>query len=162
MIIDSLKNIGRYRGCFRGLDVLIDWLGSNDPAQLELGRNEILGDKVFANVMEATTRKPEDASYEWHRSYIDVQMDLEGAECFKVAEGEVNVTAEFDEADDFGLCQAAPVNGDVLDGSLEHGHFAVFMAGEPHMPTLALPGTEPAPVKKICFKLLADELWDEV
>ena len=39
--------------------------------------------------------------------------------------------------------------------------FALFVAGEPHMPTLEFPGDGAQPVKKICFKLLADAYWEE-
>ena len=59
MIYDELKNVGRYRGLYPNLDVLIDWLDGRAPEDLRdlpLGRNEIAGDDVFANVMEAQTR----------------------------------------------------------------------------------------------------------
>ena len=70
MIYDGLSALGLYRGLSRGLDVLIDWLDGNDPASLPIGRTEILGDKVFANVMNARTRTPEDARFETHRRYM--------------------------------------------------------------------------------------------
>ena len=56
MIYDGLDVIERYRGLSRGLDVLIDWLGKNDPKDLPLGKTEIDGSRVFANVMEAKTK----------------------------------------------------------------------------------------------------------
>ncbi|WP_322152164.1 YhcH/YjgK/YiaL family protein [Paratractidigestivibacter sp.] len=161
MIVDSLSNIGRYRGFSRGLDVLIDWLGANNPAELDLGKNEILGSKVFANVMEATTREPADGQYEWHRRYIDVQMDLEGEERFFVTPGKIEVRTPFDELVDAGLGVAADGNDDVIEGSLANGHFVVFVPGEAHMPTVVPAGVTTGLVRKICFKLLADEFWDE-
>ena len=63
MIYDQLSNVERYRGLYKGLDVLIDWLGEHDPAQLPVGRNDICGDKVYANVMEPTTRPLSEAHY---------------------------------------------------------------------------------------------------
>lgn len=51
MIYGALGDIEEYRGMLKGLDVLIDWLEENDPAELEVGSHPILGDKVFANVM---------------------------------------------------------------------------------------------------------------
>lgn len=161
MIYDGLSVIGRYRGVSRGLDVLIDWLAENDPAQLPLGKTRICGDRVFANVMEATTRTFEEARFETHRRYMDVQIDLEGAECFKTTPGAMVAIEEFDEATDGGYCQPAPDNHDLLDGTLEQGHFVVYMVGEPHMPNLVVPGCEVGPIKKICFKVLADAFWDE-
>ena len=49
-----------------------------------------------------------------------------------------------------------------LEGCLAGGRFAVFMFGEPHMPNLVTPGSEPGPIKKICFKVVGDQVWDEV
>ena len=131
MIYGALGDIEEYRGMLKGLDVLIDWLEENDPAELEVGSHPILGDKVFANVMAPTTRPEAEAHYETHQRYHDLQIDVEGREAFKVA-------------------------GDLADDK-----FALFVAGEPHMPTLEFPGDGAQPVKKICFKLLADTFWEE-
>ena len=48
-----------------------------------------------------------------------------------------------------------------IAGDLADDKFALFVAGEPHMPTLEFPGDGAQPVKKICFKLLADAYWEE-
>lgn len=157
MIYGALEDLGRYRGMYRSLDILIDWLAQNDPAELPLGSNPIAGENVFANVMEATTRMPEDAHYETHHRYMDLQIDLEGREAFKVALGEQTLVEPFNDADDFELVDAAGS----IDGNLADGKFAVFMANEPHMPTLVYPGDGPSPVRKICFKLILDEYFQE-
>lgn len=162
MIYDGLGAIGLYRGLSRGLDVLIDWLEQNDPAELPLGKTQIDGERVYANVMNAKTRTFEDARFETHRKYMDVQIDLEGAECFKTTPGETVSAGEFDVQGDKGYCHEAPGNDDLLDGTLEGGRFAVFMIGEPHMPNLVVPGQEVGPIKKICFKVVGDQYWDEV
>lgn len=102
MIYDGLDVIERYRGLSRGLDVLIDWLGKNDPKDLPLGRTEIDGSRVFANVMEAKTKRREDARFEFHHRYADVQIDLEGEERFFTTPGATDVTVEYDETADKG------------------------------------------------------------
>ena len=140
MIYGALGDIEEYRGMLKGLDVLIDWLEENDPAQLEVGSHPILGDKVYANVMAPTTRPEAEAHYETHQRYHDLQIDVEGREAFKVATGSLTLVQEFDEKDDY----------DLVDSD-----------GEPHMPTLEFPGDGAQPVKKICFKLLADAYWEE-
>ena len=162
MIYDGLGAIGLYRGLSRGLDVLIDWLGANDPAELPLGITQIDGNRVYANVMNASTKYEKDARFETHRKYMDVQMDLEGAECFKTTPGATVPAGDFDEATDKGYCHAAESNDDLLEGCLAGGRFAVFMIGEPHMPNLVTPGSEPGPIKKISFKVVGDQFWDEV
>ena len=50
---------------------------------------------------------------------------------------------------------------ELIAGDLADDKFALFVAGEPHMPTLEFPGDGAQPVKKICFKLLADAYWEE-
>ena len=84
MIYGALGDIEEYRGMLKGLDVLIDWLEENDPAQLEVGSHPILGDKVFANVMAPTTRPEAEAHYETHQRYHDLQIDIEGREAFSL------------------------------------------------------------------------------
>lgn len=158
MIYDGLDVIARYRGLYKGLDVLIDWLEHNDPDALPVGSNEIDGKRVFANVMEATTRHAADAQFEAHKKYMDVQIDLEGEECFKTLPGKLSWDEQVE--DDF-LLESNDTAG-ALDGTLAGGRFALFMIGEPHMPTLVMPGSEPSPVKKICFKVVGDQFWDEV
>ena len=168
MIYGALGDIEEYRGMLKGLDVLIDWLEENDPAELEVGMrtapgeagagsHPILGDKVFANVMAPTTRPEAEAHYETHQRYHDLQIDVEGREAFKVATGSLTLVQEFDEKDDYDLVDSdASIAGDLADDK-----FALFVAGEPHMPTLEFPGDGAQPVKKICFKLLADAYWEE-
>lgn len=158
MICDGLDVIERYRGLYKGLDVLIDWLAEHDPAELPLGSNEIDGARVYANVMEATTRVPEGAQFEAHKKYMDVQIDLAGTEAFKTIPGKL--TWDEQAEDDFLLEQADLSRA--IDGVLGQGRFVIFAIGEPHLPTLVAPGGAPAPVKKICFKVVGDQFWDEV
>lgn len=162
MIYDGLSALPLYRGLSRGLDVLIDWIAENDIHELPLGKTCIDGERVYANVMNAKTRRVEDARFETHRKYMDVQVDLEGYEWFRTTPGAVVPNGEFDVDTDKGYCLAAEGNTDMLEGSLENGRFAVFMVDEPHMPNLVAPGAEPSDLKKICFKVVDDRFWDEV
>lgn len=157
MIYDGIDAIGRYRGLYRGLDVLIDWFGEHSLDELEVGKNEILGDKVYANVMNATTR--EGAHYEVHHKYMDVQVDIDGRESFKVTPADIEFEAPFNDEEDFA--KGNPAEGsDAIEGTLDNGRFALFAINEPHMPTCIFGDDGPQPVKKVCFKLLADEFWD--
>lgn len=152
MIVGSLQDLPLYRGLYQNLDTLIDWLADNDPAALDCGRHDIDGDRVYANVMEAVTRPESEAHYETHRRYMDLQIDVEGREAFKVSLGPTTVVQPYDEESDFDLVDAP----DGIAGDLDRGCFAIFMAGEPHMPTLQFPDDGERPVKKICFKILVD------
>ena len=161
MIYDGMSVIERYRGLYRGLDVLIGWLNEHDYNALETGRHEILGNKVFALVQDAKTRTYGNARYEVHRRYMDVQVDIEGNERFFVTPGPTEPLEDYDEASDKQYVKAAPDNGDEIEGTLEKDHFAIFVANEPHMPNVVCATTEPVAIRKICFKILADKCWDE-
>ncbi len=156
MIYDALSGIEAYRGLNKNLDTLIDWFAHNDPVDLPLGKTLIDGEKVFANTMEAKTKLPQDARFETHRKYIDLQMDLEGVEDFATTRGGLEPLTEFDVEGDKGFWKAAEGNDDVLVGTLGKGRFAIFMTGEPHMPNLVHGDAEVGPLKKICFKILAE------
>lgn len=161
MIYDSLSHLNRYRGFSKGLDLLMDWIAKTDLTQLPVGRSEIDGSRVFALVQDATTRRYEDARYETHRRYMDVQVDLVGEEHFMITTGPTAEVGSFDESSDKGYCLATSDNHAEIEGALKLGHFVVFMIGEPHMPNLVAPGTDPYPLHKICFKVLGDQFWDE-
>ena len=50
---------------------------------------------------------------------------------------------------------------DILGGTLSHGHFVMYVPGEPHMCNIVMPEAEVGPIKKICFKVISDRYWDE-
>ena len=52
MILDSLKNLDCYKELNPNFAKAIEFLKNSDLANLPLGRNEICGDLVYANVME--------------------------------------------------------------------------------------------------------------
>lgn len=152
MLYDALENISRYRGLYKGLDVVIDWLENNDLQALPLGRTDILGDKVFINIAEANLRLAESAQYECHKKYIDLQIDLIGSEAFKMCSGGFEWTKPYNEETDGGLGNGR----EGCCGRLGDGMFVLFPADEPHMPNLE---TEDKKVKKAVFKILRDELF---
>ena len=79
--------------------------------------------------------------------YMDLQMDIEGCEDFKVPSSYCQDEKGFDDAADIGFGDG-PV-GDL--GHLGGSKFALFLAGEPHMPTLS--NGSCTHVKKAVFKI---------
>lgn len=152
MILDELAHIDRYRGLNPNLDTLIDWLGGHDCRELPLGRTDIDGDRVYANVQEVETRRVEDARFETHRHYLDVQVDLAGREAFRIGQGELTGRTAYDDTHDIDFCDAERF----VEGDLDSGRFAIYLVGEAHMPNLAFPGDGVRQIKKICFKVLAE------
>jgi YhcH/YjgK/YiaL family protein len=86
MIYDRLENAGRYRGIAPVLDELISYLEEHDVQQLPEGRTELDGERLLINVMKCTYRTLEEAEYEVHRDYADVQVSFTGDESLAVAQ----------------------------------------------------------------------------
>lgn len=63
----------------------IAFLRDNDLDALPLGRTEIKGDDVFANVMEYETVDADEKDMEAHKLYYDVQFVVRGEEALYVA-----------------------------------------------------------------------------
>ena len=137
MLYDTLENLNQYTGLFPNLDKAIDFIEDNDVSALPLGRTEIDGDDVYVTVMEAEPTPGEGRAFETHSRYMDLQMDLEGAELCEVALGDV----------DFALWNGAASAALVLG----EGRFAVFMVEEPHKPAIKAQGCDK--VKKAVFKI---------
>ena len=76
-------------------------------------------------------------------------------------DGKSQVTVEYDETADKGHCLASEGNDDILSGTLANGHFVMYVPGEPHMCNIVMPEAEVGPIKKICFKVISDQYWDE-
>lgn len=154
MIYDRFEELSKYKGCFKGLDTLIEWAKTNQVQDLPLGKTEIDGERVFVNVMVAETRKPEMAKYEVHRKYMDLQLDLEGCESVQVAKTFTFDEHGFDFQADIGFG-----TGEVgVIGHLGQGNFVLFLPEEPHMPTLSI--QKCTLVKKVVFKILKDEFYE--
>ena len=102
MIVDTLQNIGRYRGLHPNLDTAIRWLADHDITALPNGRTGVDGDRVFIHVMDADLRPAGGAAFEEHRRYADLQIDLTGGEHWGWAD-DAAPEGDFAPEKDFGL-----------------------------------------------------------
>lgn len=145
MIYDYLSNIGIYRGICKNLDTAITYLIATDLYSLPLGRTEIDGDKVFLNVMEATTHDLTEESYELHRVYMDIQMDIKGCEVIGTALDGITPLGEY--KPDFQRARAEMG----ASCTMGPGRFIICMPGEAHAPG-GCQG-QPMPVRKCVVKV---------
>ena len=102
MIYDLLENIGRYRGICPNLDTAIRFLMDTDLNTLPTGKTEIDGDRVYLQIMDAVTHELTEDSYEIHRAYMDIQIDLDGCEVIGTALDQVTPAGEY--SPDFQAC----------------------------------------------------------
>ncbi len=87
MIFDTAKNLDFYRnlGVEDRYAKAVDFLKNTDLEKLEPGKYEIDGKNVFANVVEYTTIPWEEAKYEAHHNYTDIQYVISGSEIMTYA-----------------------------------------------------------------------------
>lgn len=78
MIIDKLNNCSRYNCLHKFFKPAFDFLTTNNLADYEEGRYDILKDEVYLMVSNAVGRGKAKSSLEAHRKYIDIQVALSG------------------------------------------------------------------------------------
>lgn len=131
MIFDELNNIGKYQGISQHLDTAIAFLQKTDIHTLPLGKTIIDGENVFITVMEVETKEKEELRFEYHKEYMDIQMDLNGTEAFYIGLEKKDCGEPFREADDFGFCEV----GQSVECIMGAGKFIICMPEEAHMPS---------------------------
>ena len=132
MILGVLKNKERYYSLHKGFKQAFDFLDKSLLNEPESGKHEILGDSIFAVVMQYDTTPSKEAMWEGHRKYIDIQFVLSGREIVEWADiSDALPTAVYDEEKDFFDC------GEVGKGTeckLSKGYFAILYPEDLHKP----------------------------
>lgn len=148
MIADRLVRWSRYfdRDPWRGA---FEYLLSLDATTAD-GMYELQGRHVFARVMTYLTKHEDGAILESHRTYVDIQVALDGPEriAWFPVEG-VQPLAPYDEAKDvIHYRHPACAPGQVI---VEPGHFIVLFPTDAHMPQLV--AGAPRLIKKVVVKV---------
>ena len=87
-------------------------------------------------------------TYEAHRVYVDIHVDVVGSEKVYVSDiSEMNVTKEYDAEGDYLLADGKPQA--IVD--LKAGYFCVCLPNDVHMPMVA--DGQPAKITKAIYKV---------
>ena len=114
---------------------------------LPLGRNEIDGDELYANVVEYETKS--EGVYEGHKDYVDVQYIVSGCEDMEfINAAYAKVKKPYDKDGDYALFEDASFASRV---TVHAGEFAVFFPDDIHKPSLATENC--SNVKKVIVKV---------
>jgi YhcH/YjgK/YiaL family protein len=133
-------------------DKAFNFLKSNDISELELKRYDIDGNNLYAPVSEYLTKNEEDARYEAHQKYIDIQYVVSGKELIGVAP----VSQKKDELEPYDATK------DVEFLTVAHGEnhlaipdrFFIFFPEDAHRP--GLKDGESSLVRKVVVKVKID------
>ena len=151
MILDQAKNLDFYKtlGVGDRYAKAIQWLKDNDLAALENGKYEIDGKDVYANVMSYTTLPWEEAKYEAHENYSDIQYVVSGAETMTYAPADtLPPTGPYDAQKDVIKFDNSNPG---LKVPCQAGDFMIFFPWDGHKPKAA--SGEPCEVKKVVVKI---------
>lgn len=146
MILDTIDNFGKYLSLNSNFAKALEFLQNSNLAELPLGRNEICGDLVYANVVELKAKSKEEAPIEIHRKYIDVHVPLSGDEVIGYTPLNELPYADFVEEDDAALYPASLLARDYFNVKI--GEFAIFFPQDGHAPAIT-----DKPLKKIIIKV---------
>ncbi len=147
MIKDKLKNAQLYYPLSENLKKGFEWLKSQDLTNIESKKYVIDGDDVWANVQEYETK--ENAKYETHRNYIDIQYMIKGKEFVGVTDKSNCTTCE--EYNSETDLEFMDINTQEDYQVLNEGDFLVFYPTDAHKPSIN--PNEKLKVKKVIVKV---------
>lgn len=126
------------------------FLRTTDLEALPLGNLPIDGDRIYANVQAYTTLPDEEAPFESHRNYFDLQYVVSGQEAFGyLPVADCTPSTEYDAARDLIFYREPEEAGCIL---LRAGEFAIVPPEDAHAPRRRT-AAGPCAVKKIVVKI---------
>ena len=128
----------------------LEFIQKTDWKAIENGKHPIDGDKMFALVMDMTTRPFEGSQPEIHEKYIDLMYWPEGGEKIGVAPY-LGVEPILESRPENDIAFLASVDGESVLTATE-GCFGVFFPWDAHRPGLFL-GDGPAVSRKCVVKI---------
>ena len=155
MIYDTLDNASAYP-LGRAFEKAIEFVrGLN--ADTPVGRHEIDGVRMYANVMEYETASGSPEKYEVHRRYADLQAVIAGHETVFVrpAAG-LPENTPYDAKGDYAFLNSDGTAADV-NVQLFPGDFALLLPQDAHMGK-GMSCHGPCKLKKVVVKIALDQL----
>lgn len=152
MICENLKHDINYESINKNFVKAFEFLKGNDLKSLELGKYEIDGEKVFANVQEYITKPEEEKNWETHEKYIDIQLIVSGQEQMGYARAE-----DLEVHEDFRPTKDLIFYNPTLKGQnikFSSGDYAIFFPEDGHRPGCAL--VECSKVRKVVVKVAVE------
>ncbi len=152
MITGTQKEIARVLPYVAGnVKKALEMVADLDLKALPLGKNQLEGDDIYANVNEYLTEPVEDRRPEKHFQYIDIQLLAYGKESigYTDVENASGLTEDRSERDDVVFYGHTEKENFVY---LKEGDFAIFFPWEVHRPNCYY-GNGPFKVKKVVVKV---------
>lgn len=150
MIRDELKNAETYYNISKNLKLGFEWLKNTDLKAIKPDRYYVDNENIFANVQEYSTK--EDAKYETHRKYIDIQYMIDGEEMVGViGKDNCKTCEEYNSETDLEFMDCV---SEEEYYKLSEGTFMVFFPQDAHKPSIKC--GKSSFVKKVIVKVAVD------
>jgi len=145
--VDAQEFYKQYHGNKAVWDKVVQFLKDNNLDTLSTGKHPIDGDNAYASVTYGPSKTNNDAKWESHRKYIDLQYVIKGEEKIEVAPvPSVAVTTPYNDAHD-----AANYSGNGTYYIAMPGTFYLFFPQDVHRPNIKVDGYDE--VKKLVIKI---------
>jgi biofilm protein TabA len=146
--IDKKEFAARYHQNKERWDKAFAFLLNEDLSAIEAGNHEIDGKNVYAIVSEYISKNHEDAQYESHKNYTDLQYVVSGAEYIGLTDlSSASAKTPYDEERDIAFYNVE--NGQKL--LAKPGTFFIFFPDNAHSPGMKV--DQNFPVKKVVVKV---------
>ncbi len=134
MIVSNLQNSERIESLHPLFKKVFDYIKTHDLLHTECGKIELDGDNLFINNANPTLIPAEKQVLELHRTYIDIQILLEGKERmgWKAIEDLKEEVQPYDKERDCAFYADRPTS--FID--LQPGQFAIFYPEDAHAPII--------------------------
>jgi len=133
-------------------DKAFKFLKENDLTKMEVKRHDIDGNELYAPVSEYMTKNEEDARYEGHLKYIDIQYVASGKELIGIAPASMQkeILDPYDATKDIMFMTV----NQITNFKATPENFFIFFPEDLHRP--GLKDGENTKVKKVIVKVLVD------
>ena len=147
MIFGNIHNLKEVPFLEEKVKECFEYAKNHNLVSYEEGSHEIDGERLFVNIVEYTTTKPEERFWEAHKNYLNVHVMLQGTEQIDLNFIQNMDVKEFVEKDDF-----LPMDGDKNSSViLRDGDFLICYPSDGHRTAVAV--QEPEKIKKAIFKV---------
>jgi YhcH/YjgK/YiaL family protein len=146
MILDTLSNSDKYTSLHKNFEKAFDFIKSQNLATLEPGKYPIDGTELHASVSLKEGVKAEEAKFEAHNNYIDIQVCPAGTEQigWKPRHACTDPKGEYNPEKDVVFYNDKPDT--YFD--LQQGQFAIFFPEDVHAPMIG-----EGPIQKLVVKV---------
>ena len=148
MIKDILKNAKNYYPITENLKKGLNWLETTDLSKLDDGKYYIDKENIYASVQTYITK--DNAKYESHRKYIDIQYMIEGEEKVGITDlDNCKSCMTYDKEKDLEFYDIKEKEEEFIE--LKKGQFLILFPNDAHKPSIYK--NNKIRVKKIVIKV---------